>query len=236
MKDGTDKGGDTQLTSEIARRRKAALAEGAAGYQERREEIIKAAGRVFKRKGYRATNLTDIATEAGTDRATLYYYISGKAELFDEVVSEVVEANTRLAESVRDSTQPAPEKLRAVIGALMASYADNFPYLYVFVQENLSHVAPERVEWSGRMRRLNRRYEEALIDIVRGGIEEGTLVDAGDPRIIAYGLLGMLGWTNRWFNPHESPQSAEEIAATFTEIFLRGLEVKGRRRSGRRTP
>ncbi len=225
---------DPALTSEIARRRKAALTEGASGYQERRQEIIEAAGRVFKRKGYRATNLTDIATEAGTDRATLYYYISGKAELFDEVVSEVVEANAVLAESVRESTQPAPEKLRAVIGALMASYAENFPYLYVFVQENLSHVAPERAEWSQRMRQLNHRYEDALIGILRDGIEEGTLIAAGDPQIMAYGLLGMLGWTNRWFNPHESNQSAQEIAATFSEIFLRGIEVKGRRRPARR--
>lgn len=235
MKDGQTAEG-AGLTSEIARRRKAALSEGAAGYQERRQEIIEAAGRVFKRKGYRATNLTDIATEAGTDRATLYYYISGKAELFDEVVSEVVEANAVLAESVRDSEQPAPEKLRAVIAALMASYADNFPYLYVFVQENLSHVAPERVEWSQRMRQLNHRYEDALIGILHDGIEEGTLIAAGPPQIMAYGLLGMLGWTNRWFNPHESPQSADQIAATFTAIYLRGVEVKGRRRPPQRNP
>lgn len=215
--------------SEIARRRQLAFAEGATSYQERRQEIIEAAGRVFKRKGYRAANLTDIAIEAGTDRATLYYYVSGKAELFDEVVSEVVEANTVLAESVCESHLPAPEKLRTVIGALMASYSNNFPYLYVFVQENLSHVAPERVEWSQQMRELNHRYENALIEIIREGIEEGTLIAAGDPQILAYGLLGMLGWTNRWFNPHESPQSAEEIAATFTNIFLGGIEFKGHR-------
>lgn len=50
---------------------------------------------------------------------------------------------------------------------------------------------------------------------------------------MAYGLLGMLAWTNRWFNPHDSPQSAQEIATTFSEIFLRGIEVKGRRRTAR---
>jgi len=218
-------------TSEIARRRQTARNDGAPGYQDRRQEIIEAAGQVFKRKGYRATSLSDIAQEAGTDRATIYYYASGKAELFDDVVSEAVEANTVLAETVRASRVPAPERIRTVISALMASYADNFPYLYVFVQENLSHVAPERVEWSQRMRQLNRRYEDALVGILSDGIDEGTITPTGDPRIMAYGLLGTLAWTNRWFKPNESPpHSAEDIAATFAETFLRGVEAPPRDR------
>lgn len=211
------------MTSEIARRRSTALDDGTPGYRDRRRHIIDAAARVFKRKGYGATSLGDIAQEAETDRATIYYYVSGKAELFDEVVSTAVEANAVLAEEVRAGGQQAPAKLRQVIESLMASYAHNFPYLYVFVQENLSHVGPERAEWSRRMRQLNHRYEDALVGIIRDGIEEGTLRATGDPRVMAYGLLGMLGWTNRWFNPHESPQTAAEVARTFADTYLLGV-------------
>lgn len=211
------------MPSEIARRRSSALDDGTPGYRERRQRIIAAAARVFKRKGYGATSLSDIAQEAATDRATIYYYASGKAELFDEVVSSAVEANALLAEEVRAGNQQAPAKLRQVIESLMASYADNFPYLYVFVQENLSHVAPERADWSRRMRQLNHRYEDALVGIIRDGIEEGTLRPTGDPRVMAYGLLGMLGWTNRWFSPHASPQTAAQVAGTFADTFLTGV-------------
>ncbi len=217
MKDGVE------VTSEIARRRSTALDEGAPGYRERRKQIIDAAALAFKRRGYRATSLSDVAELAETDRATIYYYVSGKAELFDEVVSTAVESNTLVAEEIRAGSGQAPQKLRQVIASLMASYAENFPYLYVFVQENLSHVAPERAEWSRRMRQLNHRYEDALVGIIRDGIEEGTLRPTGTPRVVAYGLLGMLGWTNRWFNPDESPQTAAEIATTFTDTFLAGL-------------
>ena len=214
------------MSSGIERRRASARDEGGDAYQERRREIIAAAATVFKRKGYRATNLADIATAADTDRATLYYYAANKAELFDEVVSGAVEANTLRAEEIRAGTEPAPEKLRRMFAELMASYATHYPLLYVFVQENLSHVEPAREEWAQRMRRLNRRYEDAVVGVVRDGVDEGTLAVRGDPRIVAYGLLGMLAWTNRWFRPGAGGPDAAEIAATFADTVVDGLVAK----------
>jgi hypothetical protein len=35
--------------------------------------------------------------------------------------------------------------------------------------------------------------------------------------------MGMLGWTNRWFNPDESAASAQEIASAFADTVLLGL-------------
>ena len=209
--------------SGIARRRSAALDEGSAAYTERRREVIQAAGRVFKRKGYKATSLNDIARELGTDRATIYYYVSGKAELFDSAVSAAVEANALQAEETRSGSEPGPAKLRALITALMESYAANYPHLYVYVQEDLSQVEEERLAWAERMRRLNHRYEEALIGVIRDGMEDGSLRRVGDPRTVAYGLLGMLAWTNRWFRPGDYPIGAGEIAAVFASTVLDGL-------------
>lgn len=214
---------DTPATSGIGQRRASAFDEDQPAYRERRQHIVSTAMAVFKQKGYQATTLSDIAREAGLNRATLYYYFSGKAEIFDEIVSGAVEANALRAEEIWSSDLPAPQKLQHLIESLMASYAENFPCLYVFVQENLAHVAPDRLEWSRRMRQLNHRYEDALIGIVRDGIEEGTIRATGEPRIMAYGLLGMLGWTSRWFNPDQSSQSASEIARTFSDIFLSGV-------------
>ena len=211
------------MTSGIGRRRAAALDENAPAYRERRRRIVLAAAEVFKSKGYPSTSLSDIARAADTDRATLYYYVHGKAELFDEVVSEAVEANTLRAETIRAGEAPAPEKLRALIVGLMESYAEHYPFLYVFIQENLAHVEEERMEWAARMRSLNHRYEEAVIAILRDGMAEGTLRVMDEPWIVAWGLLGMLNSTNRWFHPGTSPASAREIGEVFAETFLAGV-------------
>ena len=62
-----------------------------------------------------------MADALGTDRASLYYYIANKRELFDEVVREVSEANVATAEAVLAQDAPALEKLRTLVIALMSS-------------------------------------------------------------------------------------------------------------------
>ena len=210
-------------TSQIGRRRGRALEKGSESYQEKRREIARAAAQLFNKKGFRGTSLSAVAQALDMDRATLYYYISNKQELFDEVVREASEQNIAAAESARVSEQAPLEKLRLLITELMTSYAENYPLLYVYLRENLSQVDAERTEWSKYMRNLSHRYEDAVIAIVQEGIDNGTIRPLASARVLAFGVLGMLGWTNRWFVPDRSPESAEVIGAAFAELVLRGL-------------
>lgn len=211
--------------SGIGRRRKAAQGEGREAYQERRREIIEAAATVFKKNGFQGSSIADVAHALNTDRATLYYYIGSKNELFDEVVTEAVEANVARAEAIRDSDAPAPEKLRTLIESLMASYAEHYPFLYVFIQENLSQAAPKRSAWATRMRAHNKRYEDAVVEIIQQGYDAGTLRESGPAWLVAYGVIGMVAWSNRWFDPARTKASAEEVGRTFADLVLDGLAV-----------
>ena len=219
----SDGPGSDVPASGIARRRSAAKDDSNPAYVERRREIVAAAARVFKSKGLHGTKLGDIAAESGADRASLYYYVDSKEELFHEVVREAVEANLARAEAIRDGEGTAPEKLRALITSLMESYREHYPILYVYIQENLAHVDEVHRRWAEDMRQVNRSYENVVIALLEQGVREGTLRDVGPSWVVAYGLMGMLGWTNRWFNPEESPATAEQIAAAFAETFLVGL-------------
>ena len=211
--------------SGIASRRANARDGSNPAYVQRRHEILVAAARVFKAKGLSAANLGDIADEAGADRASLYYYVGSKEELFQEVVREAVEANLDWARELRDSDAPAPDRVRTLVTELMKSYADNYPILYVFVQENLSRTPTKNAAWAQEMRHHNKEFEDILVGIVTQGIDDGSLAPVGPPVIVAYGIMGMVGWTYRWFNPETSPQDHAEIAATFAESVLRGLQV-----------
>lgn len=210
-------------SSGIGKRRKAAQGDGREAYQERRREIIDAAAKVFKKNGFAGSSIGDVAAALGTDRANLYYYVGSKNELFDEVVTEAVEANVVRAETIRDSDASAPDKLRTLIESLMESYAAHYPFLYVYIQENLSQVAPKRSAWASKMRSDNKRYEQAIVDIVQQGYAAGTLRDAGPAWLVAYGIIGMVAWSNRWFDPSRSKVAAEEIGRTFADLVLDGL-------------
>lgn len=215
--------------SEIAARRALARRVNDADYVDRRREIVGAAAQVFRDKGFQAANLVDIAAAAGVDRATLYYYVSGKDEVFHAVVRDAVHANVEAVEAIRDREGAAPDKVAAFIERLMQSYADNYPYLFVFVQENLSHL-DESTEWNREMRGLARRFDDAVTEIVRAGIADGSLRSEGgeEPRLIAYALIGMCNWSHRWFDP-AGRRSPAEIGEMLSGIALRGLGTRAAR-------
>lgn len=213
------------MTSGIGRRRAAARDDGSEEYQQRRAEIVRAAAGIFKEHGFRATKLSDVAEALGMDRASLYYYVGGKEELFHEVVGGAVAANADAAEAIRQAPGTAPEKLQTLITGLMVSYAENYPFLYVYIQENLNTIAPDRSPWSREMRRHNKRYENAVVEIVQSGIDEGSLRADGTAWVIAYGIIGMVAWSNRWFDPNTSPVDAHTIGATYANVIVDGLRA-----------
>lgn len=207
----------------IGERRSAASKDSRASYQQRRAEIVDAAVRVFNRLGYKGASLSAVATEFGVDRATLYYYFSSKEALFDEIVRAVLEGNSSLARRIADSTMSPARKLRELIAAMMISYAANYPLLFIYIREDLTHVSDRRSEWSAQMRGLNRSIEQSVITIIEQGYQDGSLRRIGSSRTVAYAILGMLNWSHRWFRPERS-ESAEEIGNTFAEFALAGLE------------
>jgi len=212
------------MQSGISRRRAAALAEGGAAYAERRAEIIATAARIFREKGFRGASLADVAESLGTDRASLYYYIGSKEELFHEIVRDAAEANAQQAEAIRDGTGTAVDKLGHLITALMSSYSTHYPYLFVYIQEDLSKVGDGRSAWARQMTVIKKRYDDAVIGIVESGFGDGSIRRAGSARVIAYGIIGMVNWTHRWYREGASGMaSAEEIGRTFTEMVLNGL-------------
>jgi TetR/AcrR family transcriptional regulator, cholesterol catabolism regulator len=214
--------------SSIGSRRAAAAATAAdsPAYQERRDAIRAAAGRVFHRKGFVATKLTDVAEEAGMDRASLYYYVGSKEQLFREVVSDAAVANIEDAERIAATELPAREKLTRLIESLMTSFERHYPYLYVLVQEdfqklNRSGVADD--EWRAVLREWNERYFAAVKSIVAQGMRSGELRSSLPPGIIANTLIGMVDSTHMWFQPN-GMMDAAEIAAGMAEMVLGGLE------------
>lgn len=214
---------NSQTASRISKRRTAAKEDSSAAYQRRRKEIAEAAVRVFDRLGLKGASISAVAAELGIDRASVYYYISSKEELFDEVLRAVAERNLAIATQIADSELAPPQKLRELIVAIMSSYGEHYPLLYIYIRENLSNVPSERTKWSTEMREINRVIENAFIGIIEDGYADGSLRNVGPSRVVAYGMLGVIGWTHRWFRPQTSPHSAREIGETYAEMILSGM-------------
>lgn len=54
--------------------------------EQRREQILEVAARVFSDKGYRQASVSDIVEEAGIGRGTFYIYFKSKKDIFLELI------------------------------------------------------------------------------------------------------------------------------------------------------
>lgn len=59
--------------------------------QNAKERILTAAEEVFAEKGFDGARVDDISNRAGVNKALLYYYFSGKQDLFEELIKGHIE-------------------------------------------------------------------------------------------------------------------------------------------------
>ena len=217
-----------QSRSNISRRRKTALAEATGDYIARREELVSIAAQKFKESGYGATRLVDIAKQANMDRATVYYYFDSKEEIFRECLRHGVDANikecVRITEDVDLSER---EKLEAVIHQLMAAYDENYPNMYVYIQEEMSRITYEKTPWAHEISEQTRKFEKIVIDLLAALIAQGELRSDIPLSIAANAIFGMLNWTHRWYHAG-GPHEAREVSEGFARIFFDGMAVPTR--------
>lgn len=215
-------------TSNISRRRRSALSDGGADYTAKREELVRIAARLFRERGYTSTRLVDIANAAGLDRATVYYYVGSKEELFRESVEGILDANLAQAESVSaDKSLAANERIRQIVTQMIASYEQNFPQMYVYIQEQMHQVAHEETAWAQEIVRKTKRFETIVKNLIKEGIERGEFRDDLPVRLAANALFGMINWMHRWHVPGRA-LSAGDIASAFSQIFCDGMLVRKR--------
>ncbi|MNZ95319.1 HTH-type transcriptional repressor KstR2 [compost metagenome] len=211
-------------SSNISKRRKSALQDGGAKYKAKRDELIRVAAELFKEKGYQTTTLNDIASYAGMDRASVYYYVGNKEEFFRDAVKGGVEQNAEAVNKIlaREdiSTQ---EKLEQLVHLLMQSYSDSYPYMYLYIQEEMDKIADAKTPWAQEMLEKTKGFESAVLALIKQGVAEGCFRDDISATLAANTIFGMLNWTYRWYTP-KSKFSAREVSDVFCKIFFTGMQ------------
>lgn len=206
----------------IGRRRAVNAREGSEFYQERKQEILRAAAQVFQEKGFQAATIGDIADKLGTDRASVYYYVSSKNELLQQVVREATAENVTIIEGIAASDLPTGEKLRRVFVTQMDNYRGSYPYMHVFLQEKFPILRQDNSAWRRELRQWTDRYFLAFQRILEQGVAEGEMELELPVEVTTHALIGMVNWAHRWYKP-DGKLSAEEIGAGFAGIALKGL-------------
>src|SRR5216683_2449857 len=161
-----------------------------------RDQILRTAADLFRERGYRASTLDDIARRLGMSKASLYGYFRAKEEMLAAISRETVEGFTRELSLVLRSSLSPEDKLRRVVRQHVRFVIANRSFLTVFFSEEASLPARFARQLAGQ----KNRYDKGVESIVVEGVRRGVFRDM-PPRLVVFGLLGILNWLYKWYNP-----------------------------------
>lgn len=147
--------------------------------EERRQEILDAAARVFIDKGYAAATMQEIATECDLAPGTLYRYFPGKADLIAAVVGGCMDAYHDVLSEVA-SAAPTPGVGFRLLGEHVAEGIAQPEWQEECTLRLESYLAGRR---DGALReRLEEPLRETLADLA-GIIRAAQAAGEADPRV-----------------------------------------------------
>lgn len=187
---------------------------------DRMVEIMEAAVKLFAKKGYHATSISDISEAVGLGRGALYYYIQSKEDLLWEIHNRHVDPLLQATMQLEQQKLSPEEKLRALSRQLIETITTYLPYMIVFYRE-MGALSPERL---AKLVEKRRAYEDSIERILREGVQRGDW-EIENPRMCVLAFLGMYNWTFQWYNP-QGLMKPSEIADTFFQLFLDGIKCR----------
>jgi AcrR family transcriptional regulator len=191
---------------------------GQTSVEERGDQIMETATRLFSERGYSATRLNDIALELGVTRAALYYYFPrGKVEILELVCA----AGMNRAERVLGDAVSHPDPVVALT-TFMTDYASHITSgeARVFFRETSELDPAFRRGLMARARELTVR----VVELLQRGIDSGGLRDDFDPETAANAMFGSLNWMSQWHEHEDADRTAATTGTRFADLFLRGVQ------------
>jgi len=193
---------------------------GRGASSDKRERILRAATRVFARKGFYATRVSEVAKAAGVADGTIYLYFKNKDDLlvslFEDRLGLLLETLEReLAE------RPTPEqRLRCVI-EMQLGLLEGERDLAEVITVNLRQSTKLMKQYAAPKFGL---YLDTIALVVADGQRAGVFRDDVSPHVVARSIFGALdGVTMTWALGKADAGGLSRAAAQVADVFLRGL-------------
>jgi AcrR family transcriptional regulator len=183
-----------------------------------RVEILKSAAKAFRKLGYHGATVEQIAAALHMKKGNLYYYFKNKEEILYACHNYSLDRLNQILDEIERSGLHADDKLRRLIVAFVHTILDELHGTALFL--DLEALSPAHLK-AVIVRRD--QFDRGVRKVLEEGMSEGTF-GRGDPKLLAFALLGAVNWIPRWFSP-EGPASSQEIADYFARFLIEGLRA-----------
>jgi hypothetical protein len=114
------------------------------------------------------------------------------------------------------------DKLRAAIRSQLGSFNPSYLEMTVALRDDHFLKSDDRLS---ELRQVWKDHSAEWALLIREGQEKGDLRPDLDPKVVAFGILGMCNWVSRWFHPSKEI-GLEEIIETYSLMAVDGLMME----------
>ena len=184
----------------------------------RKEVILEKAAHLFRKNGFNATSMRDLAENVGVEAASLYNHIYSKAELLQEICFKIANKFTEHMDEVVASDQAAIVKIEAILRFHIRQMIHNFEEVYVSDREWKHLTDP----YLSNFKNQRRTHRQRIATIIEEGIGKGEIKKIDAPTavlILLHAVSGIESW-------HRSRVkiSGELLEQNMIMILIEGLK------------
>jgi len=186
--------------------------------QEPRQEILRAAARLFQQQGYHATSMNDVAAALKLSKGGLYHHFQSKDEILFQIMSHAMQITEERVAKVARRIPEVEERLRTLIRLhIQVVLSPEDREIRVMLHEN--HPLPPALR-----RKINARKKDYLVFVENliGEVQrKRNSLSSVTPRAAAFALVGMINWIYQWYKT-DGPLTGDALVQQYTDIFFRG--------------
>lgn len=184
----------------------------------KKDQIKNASAKLFRKKGFTATSMQDIADVVGIKAASLYNHIGSKQEILKDLLINIADAFTAGMQDIENSTLNPIEKLEALVDLhvdLTIKYKDSI----ALITGEWVHLDSPELD---RYKKQRKEYEEKFLAILTTCKYFGHIDPTTDIDIALFSILSSLHWLYSWYNKNKTI-SRIELRKQLKVVLLQGV-------------
>jgi len=182
----------------------------------RKQEIILTAAKLFKKKGFSAVTMRDLAKAMGIKAASLYNHINSKQEIVTDSIISLAEEFTQGMIEIKSSNSNSLDKLRQIVN-LHVTITSNNAFGMASLNNDWMHLEGQLKYYM----KLRHDYEDNFRDIINQGIASGEIKNS-NPDIMLFSMLSTLRSLYIWL-PKKEDLNPEDLTHNLSEVLINGI-------------
>ncbi len=183
------------------------------------QQILEAAIKIFARQGYFNSTISQIAREAGVADGTIYLYFKNKDDILDNFFSyKTGQVFSRFKQEV-ERADNALDKLKNLIHRQLTEFELNRDMAIVYQMETRlkRHLSDQKIKEMSKM------YFELVANIVQQGQKEGVIRENLQVNLVKQLIIGAVDEVITTWLYSSREYSLVSMAEPLVDLFIQGI-------------